>query len=157
LFHQPALISIYLLAYGIPRYVLQKFNLSMSLGISDCIAMAQVILAACKCWSNTSTELDYFMTMVSDLKIRIEALAESREFESQILRPTEREFLCDWSLATCSILSEFQRTHHNEEHQIIQRLRWLCIPKLKPLSKKILGQIQSLNGFEQKLMLRSTT
>jgi hypothetical protein len=128
----------------------------MSLGISDCIAMAQVILAAYKCWSNTSTELKDFMTMVYDLKIRIEALAESRDFESQILRPTEREFLCGWSLATCSILSEFQRTHH-EEHQIIQRLRWLCISKLKPLSKKILGQIQSLNDFEQKLMLRSTT
>jgi len=129
----------------------------MSLGIGDCIAMAQVILAAYKCWSNTSTELKDFMVMVYDLKTRIEALAESRAFESQILRPPEWKFLCDWSVATFSILSDFQRTHHNEEHQIIQRLRWLCISKLKPLSKKILGQIQSLNGFEQKLMLRSTT
>lgn len=67
----------------------------MSLTISDCIAIAQVILAAYKCWRSTSTELKDFMAMVYNLKTQIEALAKSRAFEFEILQPTERKFIFD--------------------------------------------------------------
>ena len=129
----------------------------MIVGISDCIALAEIIIGAYKCWSNVPKEIADFMTLVLDLKTQIEALEESSAFESQILQLSERKFLCNRFVTTYSILSDFQKVHHEGDHQIIQRLRWLCHSKLKPLSSKMSRQIQVLDGFKQAVLLRAST
>ena len=129
----------------------------MSVGIGDYIAVTNLIIAAYRHWHGIPDEITDFMAVVQDLKTQAEALAANSLFDPQILQHSERNFLCDWSIATYSILRDFRTTYHEKDSHLTQMVRWMLSSKLKPLLKKIKIQLRSFEKFKHDLLLRSST
>ena len=133
--------------------------MSAGLGISDCIALAEVIIAAYQCWTRIPDEMRTFLSLVHDLKTQAESLEDNSVFEFQVLLVRERKVLYDWISDTFDILKALQDIEERarNDSQLFQRLRWLFDRKLKPLAKQMSKQTDALKSFKQDLLLRSTT